>query len=84
LSLRESSPSLPATRFAVDGYVRFVREKSLLEVIASSLTELFSPAIGERVSGMLAHTTSSAAKRSPIWTSVRRRPSAIPISHWPT
>ncbi len=47
---------LPATRFAVDAYVCFVREKSLLEAIASSLTELFSPAIiGERVSGMLAH-----------------------------
>src|SRR6201993_3254632 len=47
---------LPATRFAVDAYVHFVREKSLLEAIASSLTELFSPAIiGERVSGMLAH-----------------------------
>jgi pyrroloquinoline-quinone synthase len=47
---------LPGTRFAVDAYVRFVREKSLLEAIASSLTELFSPAIiGERVSGMLAH-----------------------------
>ena len=47
---------LPATRFAVDAYVRFVREKTLLEAIASSLTELFSPAIiGERVSGMLAH-----------------------------
>ena len=47
---------LPATRFAVDAYVRFVREKSLLEAVASSLTELFSPTIiGERVSGMLAH-----------------------------
>jgi coenzyme PQQ biosynthesis protein C len=47
---------LPATRFAVDAYVQFVREKTLLEAIASSLTELFSPAIiGERVSGMLAH-----------------------------
>lgn len=46
---------LPATRYAVDAYVRFVREKSLLEAIASSLTELFSPAIiGERVAGMLA------------------------------
>jgi coenzyme PQQ biosynthesis protein C len=45
---------LPATRFAVDGYVRFVREKSLLEAIASSLTEMFSPQIiGERVEGML-------------------------------
>jgi coenzyme PQQ biosynthesis protein C len=47
---------LPATRFAVDAYVRFVREKTLLEAIASSLTELFSPVIiGERMAGMLAH-----------------------------
>lgn len=47
---------LPATRFAVDAYVRFVREKTLLEAIASSLTELFSPAIiSERVAGMLAN-----------------------------
>ena len=46
---------LPGTRFAVDAYVRFVREKSLLEAIASSLTELFSPQIiTERVEGMLA------------------------------
>ena len=45
---------LPGTRFAVDAYVRFVRERTLLEAIASSLTELFSPAIiGERVAGML-------------------------------
>ena len=45
---------LPATRFAVDAYVHFVREKTLLEAIASSLTELFSPAIiGERIEGML-------------------------------
>lgn len=46
---------LPATRFAVEAYVHFVRERSLLEAIASSLTELFSPGIiSERVSGMLA------------------------------
>jgi coenzyme PQQ biosynthesis protein C len=46
---------LPATRFAVDAYVRFVREKTLLEAIGSSLTELFSPQIiTERVAGMLA------------------------------
>jgi coenzyme PQQ biosynthesis protein C len=46
---------LPTTRFAVDAYVHFVREKTLLEAVASSLTELFSPAIiGERVAGMLA------------------------------
>jgi pyrroloquinoline-quinone synthase len=34
---------LPATRFAVDAYVRFVRDVSLLEAVASSLTELFAP-----------------------------------------
>jgi pyrroloquinoline-quinone synthase len=45
---------LPATRFAVDAYVRFVRERSLLEAIASSLTEMFSPdIISQRVAGML-------------------------------
>ena len=34
--------------------MHFVREKTLLEAIASSLTELFSPVIiGERVEGML-------------------------------
>ncbi len=47
---------LPATRFAVDAYVAFVRDRSVLEAIASSLTEMFSPTIiSERVSGMLAH-----------------------------
>jgi coenzyme PQQ biosynthesis protein C len=47
---------LPATRFAVEAYVRFVRERSLLEAIASSLTEMFSPSIiSERVAGMLAN-----------------------------
>jgi coenzyme PQQ biosynthesis protein C len=47
---------LPATRFAVDAYVHFVAEKTLLEAVASSLTELFSPAIiGERLEGMLKH-----------------------------
>jgi pyrroloquinoline-quinone synthase/pyrroloquinoline quinone biosynthesis protein D len=47
---------LPATRFAVEAYVHFVRERSLLEAIASSLTEMFSPnIISERVAGMLAN-----------------------------
>jgi coenzyme PQQ biosynthesis protein C len=47
---------LPATRFAVDAYVRFVREKTLIEAVASSLTELFSPTIiNERIAGMLAN-----------------------------
>ena len=48
------SGALPATRFAVQAYVQFVREKSLLEAIASSLTELFAPTIiRDRVAGML-------------------------------
>jgi coenzyme PQQ biosynthesis protein C len=64
---------LPGTKFAVEAYVHFVREKTLLEAIASSLTELFSPVIiGERVEGMLkgydfvtAETLAYFAKRPP-------------------
>jgi pyrroloquinoline-quinone synthase len=48
--------ALATTRFAVDAYVHFVREKPLLEAVASSLTELFAPALHrQRISGMLAH-----------------------------
>lgn len=48
--------ALPATRFAVEAYVGFVCERSLLEAVASSLTEMFSPStISTRVAGMLAH-----------------------------
>ena len=47
---------LPATRFAVDAYVRFVRDRSLLEAVAASLTELFAPAIhANRIEGLLKH-----------------------------
>ena len=47
--------ALPAVRFAVEAYVRFVAERSELEAIASSLTELFAPAIHrQRIAGMLA------------------------------
>src|SRR5262249_16678089 len=47
---------LPATRFAVEAYVHYCREKSPLEAIASSLTELFAPNLHEeRISGMLEH-----------------------------
>jgi len=46
--------ALPATCFAVQAYERFVYERPTLEAIASSLTELFAPAIhAERISGML-------------------------------
>jgi pyrroloquinoline-quinone synthase len=45
---------LPGTKFAVEAYVHFVSERTLLEAVASSLTELFSPVIiGERMDGML-------------------------------
>ncbi|MFZ2158842.1 MAG: pyrroloquinoline-quinone synthase PqqC [Bradyrhizobium sp.] len=47
---------LPATRFAVEAYVHFCRDRSPLEAIASSLTELFAPSIHEeRIAGMLQH-----------------------------
>jgi pyrroloquinoline-quinone synthase len=46
---------LPATIFAAQAYVDFVRDRTLLEAVASSLTELFAPKIiAERVEGMLA------------------------------
>lgn len=54
--VESTSAILPATRFAVDAYVHFVRDRSVLEAVASSLTEMFSPTIiAERVSGMLAN-----------------------------
>jgi pyrroloquinoline-quinone synthase len=34
---------LPGVRFACDGYVELVRERSLVEAVASSLTEFFAP-----------------------------------------
>ena len=53
--VKSEAGALPASRFAVGAYVQFVRERPLLEAIASSLTELFAPAIhGERIPGMLA------------------------------
>ena len=48
--------ALPATKFAVEAYIHFVAEQPILEAIASSLTEMFSPKIiAERVAGMLAN-----------------------------
>ena len=35
---------LPGVRYAVDAYVNFARQKSWIEAVASSLTELFGPA----------------------------------------
>jgi pyrroloquinoline-quinone synthase len=46
--------ALPATKFAVEAYVTFVREQPITVAVASSLTELFAPKIHkERISGML-------------------------------
>jgi coenzyme PQQ biosynthesis protein C len=47
---------LPATRFAVGAYIRWVSERSLLEAVASSLTELFSGSlIALRVDALRKH-----------------------------
>jgi pyrroloquinoline-quinone synthase len=39
---------LPGVRFACDGYLQLVRERSLLEAVASSLTEFFAPDLMSR------------------------------------
>ena len=69
--------ALPATKFAVDAYVHFVSEMPLLEAVASSLTEIFSPVIiAERMSGMLANydfiTEETMAYFKPRLTQARR------------
>ena len=47
---------LPGTRFACEAYIRFVREKTLLEAVASSLTELFAPDLHKtRIAALLEH-----------------------------
>ncbi len=47
---------LPATRFACEAYVHFVRDKTLLEAVASSLTELFAPDLHRtRIAALLEH-----------------------------
>jgi coenzyme PQQ biosynthesis protein C len=48
--------ALPATKFAVESYVRYVVEQPLVVAAASQLTELFAPSIHrERIAGMLAN-----------------------------
>jgi pyrroloquinoline-quinone synthase len=47
---------LPATRFACEAYIRFVREKSVLEAVSSSLTEMFAPSLHKtRIAALLQH-----------------------------
>ena len=54
--VKSRAGALPATQFACEAYVRFVRDMPLLDAIASSLTELFAPAIHrERIAGLLKH-----------------------------
>src|SRR5438105_4767589 len=40
--VRRGEEILPGVRFAVDAYLKLVRQRSLLEAVASSLTELFA------------------------------------------
>ena len=46
--VRTCQSVLPGVRLACDGYVQFVRDSPLLEAVASSLTELFAPALMAR------------------------------------
>jgi pyrroloquinoline-quinone synthase len=52
--VRSERPVAAGTRFAVDAYVEFARQRPWLEAVASSLTELFGPAVMEnRVAAIL-------------------------------
>ncbi|MGH6862512.1 MAG: pyrroloquinoline-quinone synthase PqqC, partial [Phyllobacterium sp.] len=42
-AVKSEKLALPATRFAVGAYLSFCTDRPLLEAVASSLTELFSP-----------------------------------------
>ena len=54
--VKSTDGALAATKFAVEAYVRFVAEHSLLDAVASSLPALFAPAIHrERIAGFLEH-----------------------------
>jgi pyrroloquinoline-quinone synthase len=54
--VRRGEGVLPATRFAVDAYLDLVRNRSFLEAVASSLTELFSrDLIAMRVGALRTH-----------------------------
>ena len=70
---------LPATRFAVDAYVNFVREKHAARSGRLLLTELFSPEIiSERIEGMLQELRfRERGDARLLRASARRRPSAI-------
>ena len=47
---------LPGVRFACDAYVEFVRERSLVEAVAASLTEFFAPDLmSQRIAAWEAH-----------------------------
>ncbi|MGC4089889.1 MAG: pyrroloquinoline-quinone synthase PqqC [Polyangiaceae bacterium] len=47
---------LPGVRFACDAYVELVRERSLVEAVASSLTEFFAPDLmSKRIAAWEAH-----------------------------
>ena len=46
--VRSTRDVLPGVRFACDAYVTLVRERSLVEAVASSLTEFFAPELMTR------------------------------------
>ncbi len=46
--VRRETLIAPGAKFAVDAYVDFARERSWLEAVASSLTELFGPPVMQR------------------------------------
>ena len=56
----------PTVRFACDAYVALVRERSLLEAVASTLTEFFAPDIMSRRIAAWRSTTHGSTREP--WT----------------
>jgi hypothetical protein len=67
--VRAGKGILPATRFAVNEYLNIVRSRTLLEAVASSLTELFSDQADHSARGKIAAALSLAGGRSGLFRS---------------
>ena len=68
--------------FACEAYIRFVREKSLLEAVASSLTELFAPNLHKtRIAALLEHYPFANDKTLSYF---RTRLVQAPAQTWPS
>ena len=67
---------LPGVRFACDGYVALVRERTLVEAVASSLTEFFAPDLMSKRDRWPGSSTTRGSAATRSTTSAPRSPRA--------